>query len=80
MSKMTANKQPTPEERAKANKEALKQFLKDNPVYECDPDKNTDCRKTGCYINGGECHLTRHSLKAKRDLLGYAIKGKVDEE
>jgi len=27
-------------------------------MYECDPDKNTECRKTNCYINGGECHLT----------------------
>ena len=80
MSKMTANKQPSPEERDKANKEALKQFLKDNPLYECDPDKNTDCRKTGCYTIGGPCHCTSHEEYARRDLLGYAIKGKVDEE
>lgn len=27
--------------------------------YLCDPEKNTTCSKTGCYINGGEC---RHTL------------------
>ena len=27
--------------------------------YPCDPEKNTKCSKTGCYINGGEC---RHTL------------------
>jgi len=27
--------------------------------YPCDPEKNTECSKTGCYINGGEC---RHTL------------------
>ena len=27
--------------------------------YLCDPEKNQDCSKTGCYINGGEC---RHTL------------------
>lgn len=27
--------------------------------YPCDPEKNRDCSKTGCYINGGEC---RHTL------------------
>lgn len=33
-------------------------------LYLCDPEKNTQCRKTACYINGGECHLT--SQKAYR--------------
>lgn len=27
-------------------------------LFLCDPEKNTKCRKTECYINGGECHLT----------------------
>lgn len=27
-------------------------------LYLCDPEKNTQCRKNECYINGGECHLT----------------------
>lgn len=33
-------------------------------LYFCDPEKNTTCRKTECYIYGGECHLT--SQKAYR--------------
>ena len=28
-------------------------------LYLCDPDKNTECTKEGCYIHGGDCHLTR---------------------
>ena len=24
----------------------------------CDPDKNKECRKTGCFINGGPCRCT----------------------
>ena len=27
-------------------------------LFLCDPEKNKGCRKTECYINGGECHLT----------------------
>jgi len=27
-------------------------------LYRCDPDKNTDCRKTGCYRYGEYCWLT----------------------
>ena len=26
--------------------------------YECDPEKNVNCRKDICIVNGGECHLT----------------------
>lgn len=29
-------------------------------LYSCDPSKNTECKKNGCYITGGECHLTSH--------------------
>lgn len=28
-------------------------------LYECDPEKNVTCTKTGCHIHGGLCHLTR---------------------
>lgn len=34
-------------------------------AFECDPEKNRDCRKTGCYINGGECRLTTKKEYAK---------------
>lgn len=29
-------------------------------VYVCDPDKNTQCSKTDCYIHGGRCQMTAH--------------------
>ena len=28
------------------------------PTYFCDPDKNTECRKTACFKNGGPCQMT----------------------
>lgn len=31
---------------------------KDTVAYRCNPELNTECRKTGCFINGGECHAT----------------------
>lgn len=27
-------------------------------LYRCNPEKNTECRKTACYINGGPCEFT----------------------
>lgn len=41
-------------------------------LYPCDPEKNTDCMKTGCFLRGGPCRLTtnekfRQSLKVKLD-------------
>ena len=29
-------------------------------LYYCDPEKNTECPKTHCHINGGDCRLTTH--------------------
>ena len=34
--------------------------------YECDPNKNTECKKTICFMNGGECYLTEYIELAKR--------------
>ncbi len=28
--------------------------------FECDPNKAKDCKKTNCYIYGGECYVTRN--------------------
>ena len=28
-------------------------------LYLCNPDKNTECKKTTCYRNGGDCMLTK---------------------
>lgn len=27
-------------------------------MYFCDPNKNTECSKSGCFINGGPCYKT----------------------
>lgn len=27
-------------------------------LYQCDPQKNNECRKTSCFINGGDCYTT----------------------
>ena len=27
-------------------------------IYLCDPDLNTECHKTGCFQNGGDCRYT----------------------
>ena len=34
--------------------------VKLSAIYLCDPDKNTECKKTMCYRNGGECVHTVH--------------------
>ena len=36
-------------------------------LYECDPEKNTECNKRGCFINGGECRHTTRVEYAKED-------------
>lgn len=28
--------------------------------YKCDPNKNKECKKHECFINGGECRLTKN--------------------
>lgn len=37
------------------------EYNKDDPTevfYICDPAKATTCRKTTCYVNGGDCRFT----------------------
>ena len=36
-------------------------------LYYCDPAKNKECRKTNCYLNGGECRRTGRSEYAILD-------------
>ncbi len=36
--------------------EAMKAAGKE--LYECNPIKNTTCKKDGCFIYGGDCKLT----------------------
>lgn len=37
----------------------------DGFLFMCDPNKNTACNKSGCFINGGPCNKTRHMKFAK---------------
>lgn len=30
----------------------------DKDLWYCDPDKNTECKKGSCFINGGPCMYT----------------------
>ena len=30
----------------------------DKDLWYCDPYKNAECKKTGCFINGGPCMCT----------------------
>lgn len=34
-------------------------------LYECDPDKNTECSKRFCHVHGGNCHQTYNKEFAK---------------
>jgi len=33
--------------------------IKDEMLYMCDPEINTECNKSGCHINGGKCFMTK---------------------
>ena len=52
--------------------------LKENGtiMYECDPSKNTGCKKTHCTVNGGECDKTANeafSINGKRYIFDARI-------
>ncbi len=47
-------------------------------VWLCDPRKNADCKKTGCYINGGPCRCTTHE-KYALTAFGEKFRAPVDE-
>lgn len=34
-------------------------------VYFCDPDKNKNCGKQGCYLHGNECAITKYKEFAR---------------
>lgn len=36
-------------------------------MYKCDPQKNKDCKKNECFINGGQCRLTKN-IKYQQDI------------
>lgn len=47
-------------------------------VWLCDPRKNKDCSKTGCYLNDGPCRCTTHKEYAL-SAFGEAFKAPVVE-
>ncbi|MBP3573247.1 MAG: hypothetical protein J6J71_01415 [Prevotella sp.] len=42
-------------------------------LYKCDPEKNTECKKTICFTNGGECSATTNPEAAITDENGKPI-------
>lgn len=42
-------------------------------LFTCDPEKNPNCSKTGCYLYGGRCSSTTNPEHAKRDENGYFV-------
>jgi hypothetical protein len=50
-------------------------------LYACDIDKNKECKKNNCYINGGECAATTDITKVKYiNLDDYISKNKIIEK
>lgn len=47
------------------NKRTLCDPTKMDTLYLCDPKLNTECCKTNCKINGGECCMTKNPAYAK---------------
>jgi hypothetical protein len=39
--------------------------LEDGVIFWCDPRKNVNCQKDGCYIHGGPCRFTTNPKCAK---------------
>ena len=42
-------------------------------LYKCDPYKNAECKKTGCYIHGGMCDGTTEKQYARTDENGAPV-------
>lgn len=40
-------------------------------MYPCDPDKNVECSKTNCYINGGACTETTNPAYRKLNKVDF---------
>lgn len=50
-------------------------------LYACDVNKNKECNKKHCYINGGECYATTDTTKVKYiNLDDYIHKDKIREK
>lgn len=46
--------------------EVVNQYLGIESLYVCDVNRNIDCKKKSCYINGGDCMQTNNIKFAKR--------------
>lgn len=56
---------------------------KEKIFYRCDPKKNKECRKNGCYLYRGKCKATSKIECAVRDANGdpieaFRVRGKND--
>jgi hypothetical protein len=49
-------------------------------LFPCDPEKNTECNKRGCFINGGPCSKTRKLAFAKQPLTTVTMVFEASEE
>lgn len=49
----------------------LKEY-KEHALFVCDPEKYKECKKTDCYINKGNCELTRH-IEYRKDIDEEAV-------
>ena len=68
------------EQRRKAKKRKEQNVPQPVVHYVCDPEKNTQCKKTFCHINGGPCCSTRHLEYAKQPVTTCRLMLPVDEE
>ena len=46
--------------------EIVNQYLKIEPLYLCDANKNVECSKKSCYLNSGECMQTSNKRFARK--------------
>lgn len=49
-------------------------------LYFCNPVKNYDCKKTGCFLKNGPCHATTNIKFAVLNLEGKPILFEKDKE
>jgi len=50
--------------------------MENKPIYKCDPNKNKDCNKKSCYINGFDCSSTEYKQYAKENDINNSSKSK----
>lgn len=48
-------------------------------LFECDPVKNTECTKEGCYLFGGDCSWTTKPECSKDGAIGFTLGEKLTE-